>query len=682
MAGGHGRAGGKRNQGKGGGSADGKRAVLPVMGQKSRQLGLPELGSYGKKMERQIKKQNKRSFGANKRVRDNAGDAVNAGEAAAPDADEDAEDDGGSMQVDEPAQPAADNNGQKRGQFAAMMLHASASRNQFEAKQELMSVRAADFDFQLNRSKENSKKRFWKEFQKVVKVSDVLLEVLDARDPLGCRLSDIERSIDTQFEGRKKFVLVLNKVDLVPKENIEKWMEYFRVEGLPVVAFSAAKGGLAAAHETSNTKDREDPTHRCVHQLLETCKKFQKTEGGGRRRITVGIVGFPNVGKSSVINALKRERVVGTGNTPGVTTTAQEISLQGHIKVVDCPGVVISDSTTAETALRSAAKIEHLADVIGPCEIIYDRCGSDRLCELYHIPKSNREFDEIISALAEKKGKLLRGGKPDIEGACKIVLKDWNDGHIPYYTVPPTDRDFMLSGQDTQVNTYATLHTPSLPEQDLPGSYHFRRVYSSVVEHSAAVRTVPGSNPGGPSFLLCSSEFYHLLLSRLLFPFKSSTTHRITADEQVNETTILDKLTARGQDFICLGAGKKQEISYKVDEEPKLGVKRKRGPSDMDGGVSAFRGDEGKTADADGDGYDPFKQFMDEVDEAVLDMEGGFVGEGEAAEDVMRDDAELAQEEEGAEEGERKPASRVVAARARKMLKSQGRKMLRIKRQG
>ena len=404
---------------------------MPLQGKK-KQLGLPDLGVYSNRMEKTVNKQKKRQSKQMSRHEE--------------------EMDRKRRRIEEIRETHGDAEGvnRQRGQFAALALKANHNFTHFEATQEFLEKRNEYGDLSTNRSKENSKKRFWKEFQKVVKVSDVLLEVLDARDPLGCRLGEIERTIESQFAGKKKFVLVLNKVDLVPKENILRWLEYFRTEGIPVIAFSAAAGGRVAAQETSTSKTYEDPTHRCVHHLLETLKQFQRTEQGGRRRITVGIVGFPNVGKSSVINALKRERVVGTGNTPGVTTTAQEISLQGHVKVVDCPGVVISDGTTAETALRNAAKIEHLDDVVGPCELIMERCGAARIRDMYRLPQHIESFDALIAALAEKKGKLLRGGKPNIDDTCKVLLKDWNDGRIPYYTMPPADREF-IQGADMYV---------------------------------------------------------------------------------------------------------------------------------------------------------------------------------------------------------------------------------------
>jgi nuclear GTP-binding protein len=82
--------------------------------------------------------------------------------------------------------------------------------------------------------------------------------------------------------------------------------------------------------------------------------------------ITVGVIGLPNVGKSSVINSLKRSKVCDVGATPGLTKSAQEIHLDKHIKLLDCPGIVFSRDRNAEILLKNCIKVELLDDPIPP----------------------------------------------------------------------------------------------------------------------------------------------------------------------------------------------------------------------------------------------------------------------------------------------------------------------------
>lgn len=84
--------------------------------------------------------------------------------------------------------------------------------------------------------------------------------------------------------------------------------------------------------------------------------------------ITVGVIGLPNVGKSSLINSLKRSHVVNVGATPGLTRSLQEVQLDKNVKLLDCPGVVMlrSGENDASIALRNCKRIEKLDDPIGP----------------------------------------------------------------------------------------------------------------------------------------------------------------------------------------------------------------------------------------------------------------------------------------------------------------------------
>lgn len=300
-----------------------------------------------------------------------------------------------------------------------------------------------------------SVKAFYKDFAKVVEASDVIIEVLDARDPIGTRCKDVEKFV-RKIDPTKKVVLLLNKIDLVPKKIVEEWLAYLREE-LPAVAFKSStqkqaqnlgrRSTSAAQHATSFAQGSECLGADILIQLL---KNYARSKGGLKTSINVGIVGLPNVGKSSLVNSLKRSRVAKVGNQPGVTKNIQEVNLDKQVTLLDSPGVVfqeVGEDGQAAAALRNCIKIENLEDPALPITEILKRCPQKQLVKLYRIP-AYENVDEFLVHIATVRGKLKRGGTVDVVAAAKIVLQDWNDGKIPYFTLPPK-RNTEVKGSST-----------------------------------------------------------------------------------------------------------------------------------------------------------------------------------------------------------------------------------------
>nr|XP_043621157.1 guanine nucleotide-binding protein-like NSN1 [Erigeron canadensis] len=294
----------------------------------------------------------------------------------------------------------------------------------------------------MSKTRDNSERSFYKELAKVIETSDVILEVLDARDPIGTRCGDMEKMV-MRAGPEKHLVLLLNKIDLVPREAAEKWLKYLREE-LPAVAFKCStqeqRSNLGwksskTAKKTSNLLQTSD----CLgaETLIKLLKNYSRSHEL-KRSITVGVVGLPNVGKSSLINSLKRSHVANVGATPGLTRTMQEVQLDKNVKLLDCPGVVMlkSGDNDAAVALRNCKRIEKLEDPVGPVKEILKLCPAQMLITLYKIPSFD-SVDDFLFKVATLRGKLKKGGIVDINAAARIVLHDWNEGKIPYYTMPP-----------------------------------------------------------------------------------------------------------------------------------------------------------------------------------------------------------------------------------------------------
>lgn len=165
----------------------------------------------------------------------------------------------------------------------------------------------------------------------------------------------------------------------MPKENVEQWLKYLRNE-YPTIAFKASTqhqrdnlGQSNVSTDAASTKMLNSAECLGADSLVKLLKNYCRNVNI-KTSITVGIVGYPNVGKSSVINSLKRSKVCGVGSTPGFTKVAQQITLDKNIKLLDCPGIVFAQQgqdgqNAAEITLRNCVKVELLDDPVAPGNI-------------------------------------------------------------------------------------------------------------------------------------------------------------------------------------------------------------------------------------------------------------------------------------------------------------------------
>lgn len=153
--------------------------------------------------------------------------------------------------------------------------------------------------------------------------------------------------------------------------------------------------------------------------------------------ITVGVIGYPNVGKSSLINSLVRTRAVEVGAQAGITKVAQEVHLDKKVKLLDCPGIVFAkDENDVSVILRNHVKLSAVTDCVPAVHEIVKRCEKMKLMKLYKIARFGSET-EFVQQVCQVRGKMKRGGVLDLEGGARSVLQDWFAGKIPYYTQPP-----------------------------------------------------------------------------------------------------------------------------------------------------------------------------------------------------------------------------------------------------
>ncbi|KAI6192176.1 CP-type G domain-containing protein [Aphelenchoides bicaudatus] len=281
---------------------------------------------------------------------------------------------------------------------------------------------------------------FESELRKTIEAADIIIEVLDARNPIGSRSHQIEEAV---LQKGKRLVLLLNKIDLVPKDNVKQWLAYLRKQ-LPTIAFKASTQEQKNKLGRFTSSNLHCESSKCIGAdlVMKLLKNYCRNKDV-KTTIRVGLVGFPNVGKSSVINSLKRRRSCSTGAVPGVTKRLQEVELDKNIRLIDSPGVVFASSNNsdpAEVALKNALRVDTLSNPVTPVMAILRRCSVETLVIHFKISHFTNP-EQFLPLVARKLGRLKQGGVPDVDAAARHVLNDWNCGKLRYFTQVPSDFD-------------------------------------------------------------------------------------------------------------------------------------------------------------------------------------------------------------------------------------------------
>lgn len=305
--------------------------------------------------------------------------------------------------------------------------------------------------------KESSRKAFDKVFKQVVDSADVVLYVLDARDPEGTRSKEVERMVMAVAGGEKRLILVLNKIDLVPAPVLKGWLLHLR-RYFPTLPLRAS--GPAPNAHTFNHRQLTVPGTSTT--LFKALKSYAHTKQL-KRAITVGVIGYPNVGKSSVINALTARLSGGSssacpvGAEAGVTTSLREVKLDGKLKLLDSPGIVFPQVSSGETRREEQARLvllnavppKQIEDPVSAVSLLMKRLSAHenllaKLLEVYGLPPLMRaegdQTTDFLVQVARKRGRLGKGGVPNINSAATTVITDWRDGRIQGWLDAPTLR--------------------------------------------------------------------------------------------------------------------------------------------------------------------------------------------------------------------------------------------------
>ena len=259
--------------------------------------------------------------------------------------------------------------------------------------------------------------------QENIKLIDLVIELVDARVPMSSRNPDID-----ELGKNKARLILLNKADLADEKQTEEWIGYFRGKEYSAVKVNSRKGGGIKSIQGV---------------IQEACK--EKTERDRKRGILnrpvrAMVVGIPNVGKSTFINALAGKACAKTGNKPGVTKGKQWIRLNKNVELLDTPGILWPKFEDQQVGLRLAFigsikdEIMNLEELAAELISFMQDAYPGVLAEKYTINEKQNSYS-VLEAIAESRHCLVRGNELDTAKVAGMLLDDFRNGRLGRITL-------------------------------------------------------------------------------------------------------------------------------------------------------------------------------------------------------------------------------------------------------
>lgn len=270
-----------------------------------------------------------------------------------------------------------------------------------------------------------------------LKLIDIVVELIDSRIPISSRNPDIKN-----ITKNKKKVIVLNKSDLADMNETNKWVNYFKNQGIPAVITD------------SNSGKGIQEVIKSIEDIMQTELEQLANKGRVGRTIRIMVLGIPNVGKSSFINRIAKKTSLEVGNRPGVTRSKQWIRVSDKIELLDTPGVLWPKFESEEVALNLAYTGTIKDDVIEKVEVAFNLLkyllGNYRSNVIDRYSLDNKEIEEILNReeypeneniyeimqlIGKKRGAIVSGGRIDDTKVSNIIIDDYRSGRFGKITL-------------------------------------------------------------------------------------------------------------------------------------------------------------------------------------------------------------------------------------------------------
>ena len=301
----------------------------------------------------------------------------------------------------------------------------------------------------------------WKQLWLTVEKGQILFQIVDGRNPLYYRCPDLEKYIK-EIDNNKEIILIINKADLMNEKLRQNWSEYFKENNIKYIFFSAineiekmeknggGENNIVKEEKIDQTDYRIFTRNDLIQYIKEIGEKIPKNNiNNNNNALMVGFIGYPNVGKSSIINVLMKTKKAAVANIPGRTKHYQTLFLPSEpnlnilpksICLVDCPGLIFPSFTSskADMLVNGIYPIDTISEIYNPIQIIINLIPSKILSNFYkvNLPDiySAKQFLQII---AKKRGFYTGNGLPEEAKTAKLILRDYTSGKLLFCHLRP-----------------------------------------------------------------------------------------------------------------------------------------------------------------------------------------------------------------------------------------------------